>query len=112
MRYLAVVIPVLLVGIVMVGCCNRSTSTVSAESDQLQAEQVEVTPGMEQVAIFSVCHLYKDSRGTKNYPGSLQKMVNAWLGSNHGKVEIVRVLQSQGAEFANTVITIFYKKTG
>lgn len=64
------------------------------------AEQlpVEVVPGTEQVAMF-----------VQTSPAQLKKDVNNWLSKNHGKVEIIRVLQSQSGSTVIT-ISIFYKK--
>lgn len=98
-------VPVLFLGLVLVGCDNASTSTstASAESARPQVKQVEVPPGVEQVVVFQ----------QTNNPDVLQNEVNAWLRQNHGKVEIVRVLQSQSGRLNYYVtITIFYKKTG
>lgn len=97
------IVPVLFVGLVLVGCDNASTSATSAKSTQSQVEQVEVPPGVEQVVVFQ----------HENEPKVLQDQVNAWLRQNHGKVEIVHVLQTQSGRLNYYVtVTIFYKKSG
>jgi len=95
------VVPVL--GLILVGCDNTSTSATSAKSTQLKVEQVEVPPGVEQVVVFQYT----------NEPQVLQDQVNAWFRQNHGKVEIVRVLQTESGRLGHCVtVTIFYKKSG
>lgn len=80
------------------GCCPSTPS----ESAQLLVEQVEVGVGVEQVVIF-----YRCSDET-----ALQRDVNTWFNQNSGKVEIIRVLQSQsGRDSRRTTISVFYKKT-
>ena len=100
MKIRQVVFPVALLGLLLfvTGCDN--TNTAPAESAQPQV--VEVGVGVEQVAIF-----YRT-----NDEAGLQKEVNTWLSQNNGKVEIVRILQSQsGGLNRYTIISIFYKKT-
>jgi len=92
--------PVALLGLLffVAGCDDASTPSAQQQVEVEQV-QVEVGPGVEQVVIFM----------RKNDEVGLQRDVNAWLSQNHGKVEIVRVLQSQTYK---TTISIFYKKTG
>jgi hypothetical protein len=95
----------LFLGFLLVGCGNASAPATSGESARQQVEQVEVSPGVEQVVVFT----------RRNDPAELQSEVNAWFRQNHGKVEIVRVLQSQGGAYSDNqrvTITVFYKKTG
>ena len=102
MKIRQAVLPIAFLGLLLlvVGCDNASTSTPLA---QQQVEQVEVGPGVEQVVIF---------QRTSDETG-LQNDINTWFSRNHGKMEIVRVLQSQsGREARLTTISIFYKKIG
>ena len=103
MKIRQAVFPVAFLGLLLfVAGCDNTANTTPANSTQPQAEQVEVGAGMEQVAIFY---------GESNEAG-LQKSVNAWLSQNNGKVEIVRILQSQSGRLDRyTTISIFYKKT-
>ena len=98
MKRLWTVIPLFL-GLVLVGCKNASTSVTSTESARPHVEQVEGPPGVEQVVVFQIT----------NDPVVLQNEVNAWLRQNNGKVEIVRVLQSQSGNHHVITISIFYK---
>jgi hypothetical protein len=101
------VIPVLFLGLALIGCKSTPEET-APEPIQPQVEVVEevveVAVGVEQVAIFVSCQKAGD------YESGLQNEVNAWLRNND--VEIVRVLQTQGGQgLRSTIISIFYKKT-
>jgi hypothetical protein len=96
------VFPIMLFGLLffVASCDNAYAPFAQQRAEQVQ---VEVGPGVEQVVIFM-----RTSNGAR-----LQGDVNAWLNQNHGKVEIVRVLQSQSGRLTSRItISIFYKKMG
>jgi uncharacterized lipoprotein NlpE involved in copper resistance len=90
MKVKQVLLGFLLVVVVVVGCNERS-----------KVPQKEAEVGVEQVVIIETfLHARMDE--------TVESRVNAWLRKNSGRVEIVRVFQSQHGSFIT--FSIFYKR--
>lgn len=100
MKIRPILFSVVLLGLLPFLACSRSTN----ENEAAKIEYVEADPGVEQVIIFA-----PDSPNSLRNQPELQNNVNTWLSRNHDKVEIIRVLQTQGDRYTVN-ISIFYKK--
>jgi hypothetical protein len=87
---------------------SHKSSVKSAESAEPQANARDMRG--EQVKIFAN-NTYSVGSWSYTEENNLESIINVWLSSNNGKIEIVRVLQSQGDIDSYVTLSIFYKKT-
>ncbi len=84
---------------------NLTTQSArAAEPNQVRDMRVEQVKIFDGEAYTAGSYFFREK-------DSIESAINIWLSASNGKIEIVRVLQSQGEHANKIVITIFYKKT-